>query len=164
MNDIDKFRALVFDAPDDMQLWSDNSVMPVAARRRVQKVIDNWRTELGQEHVEYLNARSAQIKIEYKVNTRKITEFQRDAAEVNRLMAAGRLPSDEGTKRLTRIENDRQEALKIQASLHRAVEAWEVEADRDPVDRLREQQDRFSTGVPAYGKRNLTPAILDGDA
>ncbi len=48
-------------------------------------------------------------------------------------------------------------------TLQREVERWNVDVGREPSDLLRESQERFQPGLPSYGTRTLTMAILDGE-
>lgn len=162
---LNDFAGLDFQTPEDAHAWLDSQRgLSDLEKRRVLSWIVRWETKVGQAHVEWLTQRSAQIKEEHDRVVGTLEEGRQRTAQVEHLIATGRMTKEAGAQELTGLSRQHQECLKIQASIRREIERWEAEAERSPSDRLREMQGRFNAGAPRYGVETLTMAVLRGES
>ena len=164
MDLISKYAGVDFKTPEDARHWLDNHRgLTDREKRRVGAWISAWETELGRSHVERLNNRTARIEEERGRLKDDLKDGQQQTAAVERAVATGRMSAADGRRELTRLERKRRECLAVQKTLIREVERWNEDAERSPSELLRESQERFQVGLPTYGTRTLTMAILKGE-
>jgi|JI10StandDraft_1071094.scaffolds.fasta_scaffold63937_7 succinate dehydrogenase flavin-adding protein (antitoxin of CptAB toxin-antitoxin module) len=164
MSAFEDVQSIEFPDPDAAREWTDeNADLTPAQRRRVESWIKEWDSSLGQEHVARLDQHSEAITKEFNSLIESLDNDLREAAEIPVLLRKGRLTSKEATKRLAELARNRESYRKILESVQNHVERWESSADAEPTEHLRLMQERFKTGVPRYGTRSLTAAILRGE-
>lgn len=160
---LSRYAGVEFDTPAQAWAWLENArQLTDREKRRVATWIGQWETELGHKMVDRLKATSEQIKELRQRNREKIEDGQRRTAEVERLMATGRMSVDEGLKEITALARQHRECLAVQESLRQSAERWEADANRAVDDHLAEQQRRFPAAKRATTQR-LTVAYLSGD-